>query len=320
LRYTPILIALAVSFPLACNNGGSGDGGPGGCGGTQEACATITDCCPGFECSASKCVFVGGGNGNGNGGSSSNAGGSSSSAGSSAGGTHGSGTSSGGATTGHGTSGGGTTGHANNGSGGGTSSGGATSGFSPDLCAACESVGNCTGPNDLCVCDPTDPFCDNGGYCAGSCGTGSQALCPSGTDCVSAVDAESDGEDFVCYPESETCVPGGTSSGGSTNGGGTSGGNSGGDLCSVCGVFISTTPPVPTPCPTTSNLCACDPDDSMCIDGFCAASCSVAGADAGDQALCPKGTTCTPTVDWQTLMIQYFVCYPSDGTCLDAGT
>jgi hypothetical protein len=177
--------------------------------------------------------------------------------------------------------------------------------------------------NDLCVCDPDDANCTNY-YCAGNCmnpttGLADQAVCPSVTTCVAATDSQGSMTDYVCLPSPGTCIKGGSSSGGSSGGssshsgsGSSSGGSSGGsspDLCFMCGNS--------TNCSASTDLCVCDPDDGSCTDGFCAGNCE--NGSVGDQALCPKGTTCVQTMDWQTESITEFVCYPADGTCLDAG-
>ncbi len=323
MRRFPILLAATVSLtlalPPACSNKGGSDGGSGICGSSNSTCLDSNDCCTGFECAGGMCVFVGGNGGNnggnnGSSGSGASSGGSSSvsSASGSASGHASSGNNSGSGSSGQGNSSGfGSTGQSSN-SGGGSS--GATSGYSPDLCSICKSNGkSCTGPSDICVCDPSESGCTTG-YCAGSCGTGEQALCPVGTDCLPTPPYGGSGEDYVCFPSSLTCVGGASSSGGgnsgSGSGGGSSGGSSGGSgsgLCSICDSIN---------CPG-AEVCGCDPDDPSCNDGYCAPSCDV--ADAGDQALCAKGTTCVPTTDYATESLQYFVCLPSGGTCLDGG-
>ncbi len=327
MRHSSILVSIAALLPLACSNGGAADAGNNGiCGGSQSTCADITDCCTGFECEGGKCVFVGGGNG-GNGGSSSESG-SSGSGSSGSHGTSGSG-SSGGTTvqssTGFGSSGQGSTGLGSTGQGstGFGSTGQGSTGFGGSTGAGSTGFGGSTGagsssgsasgckpwsgnpvPTYDAACNPnggTSKVCAPNGLCIANCNSASNV-------CTTLQ---------VCEVNGHCEASGGSSSGGSSSGGGSSGGSSGSasGLCAVCAVYPTTT--TPDTCTGGTSLCACDPDDPSCNDGFCAASCDV--GDAGDQALCPSGTTCLQTTDWVTETLVYFVCYPDDGTCLDAG-
>jgi hypothetical protein len=215
-RRSPLLVALAALLPLACGKGHAVDAGPGQCGSSEATCATTQDCCPGFQCAAGTCLFVGSGNGSSGG-----------SAGQGDGGAGSAGSSSGGGTTVKGSSGGAS---GSQGSGGASSDGASSSGFSG----------------------------------------------------------------------------GGADGGGSEAG---DGGEAGPDLCASCDAVAC----------SGAALCACDPDDSHCTDGYCAQSCD--RADAGDPALCPPGTTCLPTTDYYSESLPYFVCYPAvSKTCLDAGS
>jgi hypothetical protein len=97
-------------------------------------------------------------------------------------------------------------------SSGGSSSGASSGGASPDLCALCSNSINCSGANDICVCDPDDPSCTNG-YCAGNCANGTvadQALCPRNNTCVQTLDWQTASiTEFACYPLDGTCLDAG---------------------------------------------------------------------------------------------------------------
>jgi hypothetical protein len=118
---------------------------------------------------------------------------------------------------------------------------------------------------------------------------------------------------YVCYPSSLTCIGGGSSSGGNIGGssggfGSSSGGGGPSSLCSLCDSIN---------CSGTNSQCACDPEDSSCEDGFCVSNCEQ--GNAADQALCPKGTTCVATIDYETESLSWYGCYPAGGSCIDAG-
>jgi hypothetical protein len=113
-------------------------------------------------------------------------------------------------------SGGSSSGSSSSSSSGGSS--GASGGLPGDTCSSCTTA-TCSGATDDCVCDPSDAACSNG-YCAPDCydastGAGNQAACTGGTQCLEVSDDsasgtgdDGSGDDWVCYPASQTCISG----------------------------------------------------------------------------------------------------------------
>jgi hypothetical protein len=270
------------------------------CGSANASCTLATDCCSGFTCIASGCVFIGG-NGTGAG-ASSTAGGDSGGISTSSSGGHGNtggliggGSSNGsgaGSSTGHAIGGQSSGGHGTSGNTGTTGTAGTNAGTSTggvisttDLCASCASTANCNSGYD-CVTD------ENGAsYCAPDCSSGT---CPAAAPCNGEPDvANPFNDDLVCYPASGSCGAG-TSSGGTTGGGTTGGG------CTE----TSIDPTEFASCPTTACGVGLDcVTDPFVPDTYCEYPCTTAANCPDPLTACFSGTCTNP------------ICAPIDTSC-----